>query len=226
MSFITLKEENGVFVLTLDDPQNDNTFSPEVFDEYDAVLDEIEASTHNASLLITSSSPKTWCNGINLNWFMANTQETTPFIDRLDQFLLRVALLNLPTVGSLVGNTYAGGALFASALDFRFMRGDRGRFCFSEIDIKMAFTPTMIAIIELLPNKQALNELALTGIRVGGETCREKQIVDHTYNEEELYGKSFEYAKFLSDKDRTTYGLIKHRLRKELVAMRDKRDNP
>ena len=221
MSFITLREESNVFILTLDDPENDNTFSPEVFDEYDLILDKIEASTHNASLLITSSSPKTWCNGINLNWLMANTKDTVAFIDRLDKFLLRIALLNLPTVGSLVGNTYAGGAIFAAALDFRFMRGDRGRFCFSEIDIKLAFSPTMIGVIELLPNRQALNELALTGIRLGGEECLEKQIVDRTYNQEELFEESFKYAKFLAEKDRTTYGLIKHRLRKELLTMKN-----
>ncbi|PCJ14684.1 MAG: enoyl-CoA hydratase [Gammaproteobacteria bacterium] len=220
MSFISLREEKNVFILTLDDPENDNTFSPEVFDEYDAILDEIESSTHNTSLLITSSSPKTWCNGINLNWLMAHTAETDAFIHRLDQFLLRVALLNLPTVGSLVGNTYAGGAIFASALDFRFMRDDRGRFCFSEVDIKLAFSTTMIAIIELLPNRQALNELALTGVRVGGEECLAKQIVDRTYPQEELFEKSFEYAQFLAEKDRTTYGLIKHRLRKELLTIK------
>jgi len=221
MSFITLREESNVFILTLDDPENDNTFTPEVFDEYDAILDTIESSTHNASLLITSSSPKTWCNGINLNWLMANTKDANAFIDRLDKFLLRVALLNLPTVGSLVGNTYAGGAIFAAALDFRFMRGDRGRFCFSEIDIKLAFSPTMTAIIELLPNRQALIELALTGIRIGGDECLEKQIVDRTYNQEELFEESLKYAKFLAEKDRTTYGLIKHRLRKELIELKN-----
>jgi len=220
MSFIKLRQEANVFVLTLDDPENDNTFSPDVFDEYDTVLNKIESSTHNASLLITSGSPKTWCNGINLNWLMANPDKADEFIDRMDKILLRIALLNLPTIGSLVGNTYAGGAIFAAALDFRFMRRDRGRFCFSEIDFKLPFTPVMIAIIVLLSNRQALNELALTGIRIGGEKCLEKQIVDRLYGQEELFEKSMEYAKFLAEKDRTSYGLIKHRLRKELVAMK------
>ena len=219
MPAISLKKESNVFILTLDDPENDNTFKPEVFDEYDALFDEIEASTDNAALLITSSSPKTWCNGINLNWLMANSNEMDPFVARLERFLLRAALLNLPTLACMVGNTYAGGAIFAAAMDFRFMRADRGRFCFSEVDVKLPFSPIMTQVIQLLPNRQALNELALTGIRVGGEECLEKQIVDRIYNEDALFEKSLEYATFLAEKDRNTYRTIKHRLRHELVAM-------
>ena len=220
MPAISLKKESNVFILTLDDMENDNTFKPDVFDEYDAVFDEIEGSKENAALLITSSSPKTWCNGINLNWLMANSSEMDPFVARMERFLLRAALLNLPTLACMVGNTYAGGAIFAAAMDFRFMRADRGRFCFSEVDVKLPFTPIMMEVIKLLPNRQALNELALTGVRVGGEECLEKQIVDRIFSEDALFEQSLEYATFLAEKDRNAYCTIKHRLRNELVAMR------
>ncbi|MBV1873996.1 MAG: enoyl-CoA hydratase/isomerase family protein [Gammaproteobacteria bacterium] len=219
MPAISLKKESSVFILTLDDIENDNTFKPDVFDEYDAVFDEIEGSKENAALLITSSSPKTWCNGINLNWLMANSSEMDPFVARMERFLLRAALLNLPTLACMVGNTYAGGAIFAAAMDFRFMRADRGRFCFSEVDVKLPFTPIMMEVIKLLPNRQALNELALTGVRIGGEECLEKQIVDRIFSEDELFERSLEYAAFLAEKDRNTYCTIKHRLRNDLVAM-------
>ena len=49
-------------------------------------------------------------------------------------------------------HAYAGGALIASACDFRTMRADRGRFCFPEVDIKIPFTPIMTEIVRLLPN--------------------------------------------------------------------------
>ena len=220
MSSLKLTKESNVYVLTLNDPGQDNTFTPEVLDEYDAALNEIEGDSSNAALVITSSLPKTWCNGINLNWMTANSGDFQPFIMRLDQFLLRLALLNIPTVGSLVGNTYAGGAIMAAALDFRFMRADKGRFCFSEVDFKLAFTPIMTAIIKLLPNQQALKEMALTGIRLGGEECYQRQIVDNAYSEQELLPKSMEYAQMLASKDRTTYGLIKHQLRKDLLQFK------
>ncbi|NIQ10218.1 MAG: enoyl-CoA hydratase/isomerase family protein, partial [Gammaproteobacteria bacterium] len=74
-------------------------------------------------------------------------QETIlQFIEELENLLLRLAILDLPTVVAINGNCYAGGALIASACDFRYMRADRGRFCFPEVKIEKAFTPVMIEV--------------------------------------------------------------------------------
>ena len=42
-------------------------------------------------------------------------------------------------------NAYGGGALIASACDFRTMRADRGRICFPEIDLKLGLSPAMVS---------------------------------------------------------------------------------
>ena len=222
MSNLTLEKIDQVYILRLNDLQTDNTFTIDVINEYFSYLDEIEASTGNASLVVTSSNPKTWCNGINLEWFMSQAPDIQmQLISNMEKLYLRLATLNLPTIASITGNAYAGGAIMACAFDFRHMRSDRGRFCFSEVDVKLPFSPIMIEVINLLPNKQALNELALTGVRWGGEQCLPKQVVDGIFPEDALFDKSLEAAAFLATKDRFTYTTIKHRLHPSIVALKE-----
>ena len=222
MSNLTLEKIDQVYVLRLNDLLTDNTFTIDVINEYFSYLDEIEASAGNASLVVTSTNPKTWCNGINLEWFMSQAPDTQmQLISNMEKLYLRLATLNLPTVANITGNVYAGGAIMACAFDFRHMRSDRGRFCFSEVDVKLPFSPIMIEIISLLPSKQALNELALTGVRWGGEQCLPKQVVDGIFPEDTLFDKSLESAAFLATKDRATYTTIKHRLRPNVVALKE-----
>jgi len=225
MNYLDLKKEGKVFVLTLINGNNGNTFSNDVLKDYNAVIDEIENTTENASLIITSDHPKTWSNGINLEWMMKLPQnELLEFVLNLKRTLLRMTLLNLPTIGCLTGNAYAAGAIMASGLDFRLMRADRGRFCFPEVNIQIPLGGTFTEIVKLLPNRHALNELALTGVAWGGEECYPKNVVDAIYSAEELPGKAMELAEMMADKDRKTYIEIKRDMRKDLVIMQ-KEDN-
>jgi Delta3-Delta2-enoyl-CoA isomerase len=220
MATMELKKEGTVYILSLTNGSKANTFNEDILGEYNAVLDEVEASTGNAALLITSTDPKFWSNGINLEWLI--TKPASYFVQfafLLDKLYLRFALLNMPTVGCLTGHTYAGAAVLATTLDFRLMRADRGFFCFPEIDIKIPFSPVMQQVLKLLPDHHALTELVLTGKRVGGEEALKMKIVSGAYPEETLFPKSMELAKFLSQKDRKTYTKLKRDMRSNLVAL-------
>lgn len=220
MAALDLQKEDCVYVLTMTGQEHGNTFTAEVFEQHHEVLNEIDGSTENCAVVLTSSDPKSWCQGINLKWLRAQPQEYEPhFMSLMEEVLLRWALLDCPTVACLNGHTFAGGAILASALDFRFMREDRGWFCFSEVDVKVPLTTTMHAIVELLPNRQALRDLLLTGKRLGGDEAAELGMVDGTYPHETLFRKSMELARMLAQKDRSTYGTIKRRMRRRLAAV-------
>ncbi len=217
MAHFDLKKEENVYILTMINGENDNTFTLDFYHEYNELLDEIEGSTENAALVLTSSHPKTWSTGINLDWFLSIPQnEVEEFVKIFDSTLIRLAVLNLPTIACITGNCYAGAAIMSCCFDFRFMRADRGRFCFPEVNIKIPFTEIMHDIIDLLPNKQALNELALTGKAIGGIEGKERQVIDEIFTVEELHQKTLEFAKVLAEKDRFTYTRIKNGLKKRI----------
>jgi len=221
MAALDLKKDGPVFVVTMCDQQGANTYTDEVINEHHRVLDEIESSTGSGAVVLTSSHPKTWNQGINLEWLMTKPPEYVPqFKDIMDGFLIRWALLDLPTIACLTGHTYAGGAILAAGFDFRFMREDKGWFCFPEVDVKIPFTPIMHEIVNLLPNKRALRDLLLTGKRIGGTEAAQLGIVDAAYPEETLLEKAMETAQTMSQKDRATYGAIKNGMRSKLAGMR------
>ncbi|MGA2331378.1 MAG: enoyl-CoA hydratase/isomerase family protein [Syntrophales bacterium] len=218
MPTMELTKEGAVYVLTLTNGANANTLSEDVVGEYHEILDELEASAEDSALILTSSDPKFWCNGINLEWLLKQPHDYFPkFVELLDELFLRLSLLPMPTVGCLTGHVYAGGAVLATTLDFRLMREDRGFFCFPEVDIKILFSPIMYEILRSLPDHYALNELVLTGRRVGGKEALAMKIVSAVYPEETLYDKAMELAILLAKKDRRTYAHIKRGLRQALV---------
>ncbi len=218
MPTMELTKQGTVYVLTLTNGTNGNTFTEDVVGEYHDIMDQLEASPENSALILTSSDPKFWCNGINLEWLLKQPPEYFPkFIELLDELFLRFSLLPMPTVGCLTGHVYADGAILAASLDFRLMREDRGFFCFPEVDLKIHFSPVMNDIIRLLPDHQALNELVLTGRRVGGKEALAMKIVSAVYPGKQLYDKAMELATLLAKKDRRTYTHIKRGLRQTLV---------
>jgi len=226
MSTMELKQEGPVYVLTLTNGVNANTISADVVGEYHNILDDLETATDNAALILTSNDPKIWCNGVDLKWLMTRPPEYFPeYAGLIDRLLLRFALLNMPTVGCLTGHAYGAGALLATTMDFRLMREDRGFFCFPEVDIGIPFTPLMYDLLRLLPDGHAINELVLTGKRVGGKEARDMKIVSAVYPPETLFEKTMELATVLAKKDRRTYTHLKFGLRKYLTAFKEARDS-
>jgi enoyl-CoA hydratase/carnithine racemase len=220
MSFMTLEKHGAVFVLTLTNGDKDNTFTPDVLVEYHQHLDHIESAPGNAALLITSHHPKTFCNGINLSWLLTQEPEGfNAFVGNLENFLLRLATLNLPVIAAINGNCYAGGAITAAACDWRSMREDRGRFCFSEVNIKIPFTPVMTAIIQLLPDAGAVRDLTFTGKAVGGIEAKAMRVADSIHSEAALFPEALAFAETMAQKHRATYAAIKHTLRASLVTL-------
>ncbi|MFH1117002.1 MAG: enoyl-CoA hydratase/isomerase family protein [Pseudomonadota bacterium] len=221
MAALDLNKDGSVFVVTMCDQEGANTYTDEVINDHHRILDEIESSKGSGAVVLTSSHPKSWTQGINLEWLVTKPPEYLPrFKDIMDGFLIRWALLDLPTIACLTGHTYAGGAILASGFDFRFMREDKGWFCFPEVDIKIPFTPIMHEIVSLLPNKRALRDLLLTGKRIGGTEAAQLGIVDAAYPGETLLDKAMETARTMSQKDRATYGAIKKGMRSRLAGMR------
>ena len=50
----------------------------------EAAIDELEAAAGNAALVLTSSDPKFWCNGINLEWLQTQTPDCFPKLPLMD----------------------------------------------------------------------------------------------------------------------------------------------
>ena len=218
MPELDLEKKGEVFLVTLNNPSTGNTINKASLTAHREILDELEAVKDNSAVVVTSSDPKSWCVGLDFDWISEQSeQELGKTFREVEEVFGRWALLSLPTIACITGHCIAGGAFLASVMDFRLMRADKGWFAFTEIDVKIAPSPRLYLMADLLPNKQAVRELLLTGRRVGGEEAQKLELVDESNLLEKLLPRAMDFAQLLAQKDLETYRKIKHLLKRELV---------
>ena len=69
---------------------------------------------------------------------------------------------------------------------------------------------------DLLPNKQTVRDLLLTGRRIGGIDAQKMGVVDEAHLPEMLMQRAFEMAEELAQKDFKTYNVMKQLLKQGL----------
>ncbi|ROO83942.1 enoyl-CoA hydratase/carnithine racemase [Actinocorallia herbida] len=208
---------SGVLVLRL--TQGENRFSPDFLDAFGKALDEVEGT---AKALVTTGEGKFYSNGLDLDWLSGNGDKFDWYLGRVHALYARMLGLNLPTVAAVNGHAFAGGGMLSLAHDFSVMRADRGWFCLPEIDLKMPFSPAMVALIQAKLPKETVHEAALTGRRYTGTESVAAGIAHHAVAEDEVLAKAVEVATALGAKDGKSFGAIRRTLyRPALNALTD-----
>jgi len=228
MEIIEYTIDEKVAVLTMND--GENRFNPSFLKGFLEVLDEIEQKTDVNALVVTSSHEKIFCNGIDLDWLApfiqkGDKESTTAFFYTLNELLKRILLYPMPTIAAISGHAFAGGAIMSCAFDFRFMRSDRGYFCFPEVDLGVPFLPGMIAIVGKAVPIYKFEEMQYTGKRVTAEECEAHHIVLKACHRDELMDEALSFAKGLK-KRREIMAEMKKRLYKDIVHSIEVEDPP
>jgi Delta3-Delta2-enoyl-CoA isomerase len=197
MALFEYQLDDHVALMTMN--HGENRFTYDSLDAFEGLLEEIEQKTEATVLLVKSAHEKIWSNGIDLEWLLAeigrNPEAGTRFPERLMQFLRRLLTYPLITVAAINGHAFAGGAIMACAFDFRFMRSDRGYFCFPEVDIQIPFMPGMDAILKkALPTPLVL-EAQLTGKRYTAPELEAQRIVLKACPAGDLMNEALAFAK-------------------------------
>lgn len=211
-----LDMDGPVAVLWLGD--GDNRLGPDAVAELNALLDEVEAGP--AGALVTSAGGKIWSNGLDTDWFAANLHQVGPALQVVEQLFARVLAFPVPTVAALQGHTFAGGAMLALAHDLRVMRADRGFFCLPEVDLGVAFTPGMTALLRSRLGPQTAHAAMVLAQRFGGPDALAAGIVDVTADSEDaVLERAVAVAASVAGKDRATLAAIKRSLYPDALAL-------
>jgi len=129
MAVLEWRKEESVAVITL--TNGENRHNPDFTAAFLRALDEIEKDPGVSSVVIVSSDPKSWSQGIDLAWITGKMQQKDIQAIRdcmygINNVFKRVLLYPMPVIACLNGHAAANGAILACACDFRFMRADRG----------------------------------------------------------------------------------------------------
>lgn len=227
MAIMEWEKEGAVAVLRM--TNGENRHNPVFVEEILKTFDDIERDPSVSSVVIASNDPKNWSQGIDLTWIMSaygekRFQEIKDFMYGLNRMFTRILLLPMPVIAAIGGHAFGDGAIMACCCDFRFMRADRGFFCFPEIDISIPFMPGMLAIVKKAFPYYKLEEAAFSGKRYGGaELERHHVVVKASADQEALMTDALAFAATFNKK-RPIYGEMKKRFHKEIIRIMETDD--
>ncbi|MGW6908567.1 enoyl-CoA hydratase-related protein [Streptomyces sp. NPDC054940] len=214
-----LDRQENVFVLDLG--AGENRFHPEWIAAVDAALDEVE-KTDGPRALVTAATGKFYSNGLDLDWLFANADQHLDYVVSVHALFARMLTLPVVTVAALQGHTFAAGAMFSLAHDFRVMRADRGFWCLPEADINIPFTPGMSALIQSRLTPKTAHEAMVTARRYGGLDAVAAGIVDTAVDEDAVRTTALGIAQAQAAKAGDTLATIRTRMYAPvLTALRD-----
>jgi enoyl-CoA hydratase/carnithine racemase len=219
----TLDRQDNVFVLDLGD--GENRFHPDWISAVDAALDEVEKA-EGPRALVTAATGRFYSNGLDLDWLFAHADQYQDYVNSVHGLFARLLSLPVITVAALQGHTFAAGAMFSLAHDFRVMRADRGYWCLPEADINIPFTPAMAALIQARLTPQTAHEAMVTARRYGGRDALAAGVVDHAVEEEAVRTTALDLARAQLPKAGDTLGTIKARMYAPALATLRDTSNP
>jgi enoyl-CoA hydratase/carnithine racemase len=218
--------DENVAVVTMN--SRENRFNLLFLDEFLSVLDTIENDTGVNALVVRSSHEKIFSNGIDLDWLapfaQKNDMDTVKkSLYTQNRLIKRLLIYPRPTIAAITGHAFAGGAVLCCAFDFRFMRSDRGFFCFPEVDLGIPFLPGMIAVAEKAIPMYKFVEMKYTGKRLTAYECEEHHIIMKACHINDLMSEVLSFAKGLN-KRRKVISEMKKGMYKDIVHVIDEED--
>lgn len=200
--------DGPVHILTMRNEQN--LIDPPFLVRMHEALDEVEAESGEDSALILTGEGKFFSNGLNLEVLSKlGGAEMEAFWKEMTRATGRLLVSPVPTVAALNGHAFAGGAVFATACDYRLMREDRGWLCFSEVDVGLAIPPPIIALIRAKLPATTVRDGVLAGKRFTADEAISAGFADGKAPESELMARAMELAGSLAGKKRSVMKAMK-----------------
>ncbi|MBN2284153.1 MAG: enoyl-CoA hydratase/isomerase family protein [Deltaproteobacteria bacterium] len=227
MSIVEWKKDDTVAIMTMNN--GENRHNPGFVAAVLKTLDEIERDESIYAVVLASSDEKNWSLGIDLEWIGGameknRLREIKNFMYGLNEMFRRILYFPMPVIAAINGHAFGDGTLLACACDFRFMRSDRGYFCFPEVDISIPFLPAMLAIVKKAIPYYEAQYLILSGKRATAPELEENHvIVKACADGEELMRESLSFARSFTKK-RAIFEQHKKRLHKGIVEIMEKED--
>lgn len=228
MPLVEYTIDENVAIITLND--GENRFNPDFLTAFLGILDQVEKDTEALTVVVTSAHEKIFSNGIDLEWLVPVIQNNDldtakTYFYQLNTLFKRLVTYPLLTVAAISGHAFAGGAIMSCAFDFRFMRNDRGYFCFPEVDLGIPFLPGMNALLAKAIPRYKMEEMEYTGCRLTAGECEKHHIVTKACHQDDLMNETLAFAKALNKK-RSIVQEMKLRLNRPIVHAMDVEDIP
>ncbi len=227
MGLFKLEKDEGVAIIYMSNGENRQNL--EFAESLNRLFDEILEDEEIYSIIITSSDKKNFSQGIDTDWLMQKFEQKDfktlkAFLYAMNNIFKRLLLMPVPVIAAINGHAIGNGAMLACASDFRFMKKDRGYFCFPEVDISIPFLPGMIAFSRKAIPEYKFNELKLTGKKATADELFEHHVIEKASDDAmALMKDALDFAKQFKKK-RGIFSEHKKRMHKKIIEVIDSQD--
>lgn len=219
------QERIGVIYMNQDGNKHNLAFANAMNSTLDSVIDDTDIT----AVILTSSDPKNWSIGVDVDWVLAQMKEVgapqvKQFMYAMNEVFKKLLLYPVPVIAAINGHAFGNGALLACTCDFRMMNEKRGYFCFPEVDLGIPFLPSMTAFSRKAIPEYVLNEMILTGKRATAQDLVQNHVVmESCENHEVLMTKATGFAETFTKK-RGIFSELKKRSHKNIMEIFEKED--
>lgn len=218
-----LERVDDVWILTM--TTHENRLSVEMLAAIDGALDEVEAARGPAGLVLAAEG-HIWCNGLDLS-LQQEEARWREYMVVLHGLLARLLVFPVPTAASITGHAFGAGAALTLAADLRFMRDDRGYWCFPEVTFGLAPSRAMVELVRSVVPTPVAADVLLGGARYDGSSARDLGIVHGASPSGRVLPSAIAALRPRTRFDRRTVGSLKRRLHPRAHdALRAVADNP
>jgi enoyl-CoA hydratase len=207
---IRLSRHDDITVVTLDRPPA-NALDPSLLTAGAETVDQLLADPPGAVVLTGSGA--FFSGGADLRLVPELSPEDQAALTRtFNRMFSGWYQLPRPVVAAVNGHAVAGGLVLALCADYRVV-GRSGRFGLTEVKVGIPFPSAAMAIVQGELVAPVVRRLVLRGELFDSSTAMELDLFDEQVEDDQVLDRAIEVARELSSLPRSTYEIVKKRLR-------------
>lgn len=193
MALVEVTKKNNIAVITMNRPEALNALNKAVFAEFEAALDDVEKDNDVYVVIITGAG-RAFIAGADIGEMAPmNVAEGLAFSELGNRILLRVDLMEKPTIAAVNGFALGGGCEMALACDIR-LASEKAKFGQPEVGLGIipgfGGTQRMARIIGTGPAM----ELIYTADTIDANRALEIGMVNHVVPADQLMDEAMKLA--------------------------------
>lgn len=195
---ILTRKENRIGFITLNRPEEMNTFNPDFAKQLDEALWGMEHDD-DVMVVIINAAGKNFCTGISLDQFNNKTHgDYRKFLYGIDAFYHTLAKMKKITIASVHGYTLANGAGLAFGADLT-VAAESATFGTTAINVGLICLGPAAPMSKIIGRKKLL-EMVLTGDMISAAEAQKLGLVNQVVADDELEAATLKLAEKLTRK--------------------------
>ncbi|MTI69235.1 MAG: enoyl-CoA hydratase/isomerase family protein [Firmicutes bacterium] len=190
---ILIEKKNHIGIITLNRPNNLNTFNIDLAKELNLALEELDENL-NIRVIIVKGAGKAFCAGIDLNELKNKTmEEYYETVELMEKMSVTISNMKKPVITSVHNIAVANGIGLVASSDLTVASEDT-RFGATAVKVGLFCMGPAVSLSKCLGRKKAL-ELLLTGDLIDAKEAERIGLINKVVSKEKLEEETMKLAK-------------------------------